>query len=178
MRNSLSSDSRITIRRRSSWTPPWLALSRFSVGNTIGPKTTVSQQQPKFSLTTRTGDLPVLLKHFDDKRYSRTYCTSSDSGADNLNVGSVCEEIVAESLSQAFYEYIPEGDKVAYQLRLADRGASNDLKTWCMERRDKPFYELQIEQCELAIDRIKHLRGHRKITSVFDTWIIPGGLCS
>ena len=102
--------------------------------------------------------LPVLLKHFDDKRYSRTYCTSSDSGADNLDVGSVCGEIVAESLSQAFYEYIPEGDELAYQLRLADRGASKDLKTWCLERRDKPFYELQIEQCELAIDRIKHLR--------------------
>jgi hypothetical protein len=110
------------------------------------------------SLVDRADDaLPELLKHFDDKRYSMTYYTSVDDGAGIDDIGDVCSRIVAESLSQPFCELIPEGDDLAYKLRIADRGASVDLKSWCEERRDKKFYELQIEQCELAIARIKKL---------------------
>jgi hypothetical protein len=101
--------------------------------------------------------LPELLKHFDDKRYSMTDYSSVDAGANNDDIGEVCWRIVVESLSQPFCEHIPDGDDLAYKLRIADRGASADLRTWCAERRDKKFYELQIEQCELAIERVKKL---------------------
>ena len=102
--------------------------------------------------------LPALLKHFDDKRFSMTYYSSADTTAANFDVGRVCHEIVAESLSRAFCEYVPEGDETVYKLRTADAGASHDLRTWCIERRDKPFYELQIEQCQLAVRRIEELK--------------------
>jgi len=100
---------------------------------------------------------PELLKHFDDKRYSMTYDSSLADGAENDDIGEICWRVVAESLSEPFCQQIPDGDEVAYKLRIADRGASADLRSWCMERRDKKFYELQIEQCELAIERVKKL---------------------
>jgi len=97
--------------------------------------------------------LPELLKHFDDNEYCMTYKSSIVENADNYTVGWVCSVVADELLSEAHCRYVPDGDVIIYHLRYAV-GGNEGLRAWCLARKEKKLYELQIEQCELVIPKI------------------------
>jgi hypothetical protein len=98
----------------------------------------------------------VLVARSDDDRYCLTY--ASDQGfARNYSVGNLCSRIayvqlhfpVDESLEQINRERDAQELKRVY---LA--GFSGPLKIWRAARPAKPFFELQIEVCQLALEQL------------------------
>jgi hypothetical protein len=91
------------------------------------------------------------LKHLDDDRYSLTIGRGNGM-AMNYSVGSLCRHLAYDRLAIAFYEDLPTGDEgrpLVPKMRIWD-----DLAAWREERKSKFLYELQIDACQLAIDKV------------------------
>jgi hypothetical protein len=101
---------------------------------------------------------PELVQHLDDKRYciafelAETPCICS--------VGRVCGFIISDHLSLPYYQHLPQDSELIFHWlhvpQVARRG-EKALKAWCIERSKKKLYELQIEVCEWAMQRIPEL---------------------
>jgi hypothetical protein len=105
---------------------------------------------------------PQLLQNLDKTQYSFT--DEECNTACNLSVGEVCETIVAEALSRAYYRFSPDspGDEQwCRSLRWPPVDgfptSEADLKAWCEKRKGKRLFELQIEVCESVIKVIPTL---------------------
>ncbi len=103
---------------------------------------------------------PQLLQHLDDKHYSFT--DRQCDCAYNESVGDICETIVVETLSEAYYRCSPDppGDEQWYhRLHWPEDlgGTPAELRAWCDKRKGKPLFALQIELCEAAIKVIPTL---------------------
>ena len=107
------------------------------------------------SLSSETEKLwPELVGHLQDHRYSLT--VGSDAGyPTNWTVGEACQELIGSSLSVAYYRHL-DGSKSNYHHYSLPEIAKDKakLRTWCVARKDKKLYELQIECCEWALKEI------------------------
>src|SRR5262245_7547415 len=52
---------------------------------------------------------PELVKHLDNQQYAITY--SIVGSADNWSIGEVCEQIISDWISQAYYQHLPQSSK-------------------------------------------------------------------
>ncbi|HEV3262935.1 MAG TPA: hypothetical protein VG013_39230 [Gemmataceae bacterium] len=98
---------------------------------------------------------PDLLDSLDDKRYAITYMIF-DSGY-NLDVGDVCREIILDWLAAGYVPHVPPATRKGVQakvMRTAVVGYEK-VKGWCLHRKGKKLYELQIEICENSIGWIQ-----------------------
>lgn len=93
-----------------------------------------------------------LVRHLDDKRYCITYALFRSAW--NFSVGDICEEIISEHLSEAYYEHVPDSEMVYSHLHIPAVVREGRLKSWCEERSRRKLYELQIEMCEWAIRKL------------------------
>ena len=68
----------------------------------------------------------------------------------------ICQKIIGETLSAAYYENLP-GTKENYHRFNIPAFAKDKLKLreWCLARKDRKLFELQIEACAWAITEIK-----------------------
>ena len=93
-----------------------------------------------------------LVRHLDDKRYCITYALFRS--AYNFSVGDICETIIGEHLSEAYYGHVPESDLTYSHLNYPAVVHEGKLKSWCQARSGKKLYELQIEMCEWSIRKL------------------------
>lgn len=93
------------------------------------------------------------LKHMDDNRYALTAGNSDPVDPRNYSVGDLCWNAAQARLEFAeVHEKTGNGERTD-RLRL-DLGNSN-LRKWRKDRSEKSLYELQIEVCEIALEKIK-----------------------
>jgi hypothetical protein len=91
------------------------------------------------------------LKHMDDDRYSLTI-GSGQGLATNWSVGNLCFQLACDRLLMAFYGDLPKQDEG--RPLVPDLDIWEALAAWRKERETKSLYELQIEVCQLAIDKL------------------------
>ena len=99
---------------------------------------------------------PELVKHLSDDRYSKT--VGIDAGYPrNWSVGDICQDIIGTTLSAAYYRHLQPGTKQSYhRFHIPDIAKDKlKLREWCVARKDRKLFELQIEVCEWAITEIK-----------------------
>jgi hypothetical protein len=97
---------------------------------------------------------PELVNHYSDNRYCITY--EAFDNATNFTVGGVCHWIIADALTEPSLRNWPRraGIHVLFRLREPLLDPNEDLQKWCLARRDKKLYELQIEVCQIAIAKV------------------------
>jgi hypothetical protein len=111
---------------------------------------------------------PELLKHFEDKRYSTT--TQSEGYGNNYDVGGICKLIVTESLTQGYRKHfgllsvLPYWESAYHAINIPENLDKEELKEWCIKRKNKNLFDLQIEMCEWAISTIKNSKKLAKLT--------------
>lgn len=95
-----------------------------------------------------------LVSHLNDDRHSGI--GGIDGGYPrNWTVSDVCHHIIGDTLSSPFYKHFP-GTKTNHQ-RFKMPSFARDkekLAKWCLERKARKLYELQIEACEWAIKEL------------------------
>lgn len=95
---------------------------------------------------------PETAKNLEDKRYCITL--GNDNGPRNWSIGDVCQSVLRRTLEEASVEAVKPSSKLdALRLRPAFFFENDKFKSWCMDRKGKQLYELQIEICELAIGK-------------------------
>jgi hypothetical protein len=97
---------------------------------------------------------PRLVAHFDDERYAFT-CSDAQGCTHNVTVGQMCHELAFGDLTLAFLQHSPRNPKARsvatrWLVRKPEWDAET-LRMWLDERKDKQFYELQIDLCEWSI---------------------------
>ena len=93
---------------------------------------------------------PELLEHLSDERYCTTI--GQDAGYPrNCSVGDVCQIIIGETLSEPYFRHMQATRKVYHRYRIPFGKDKAKLRDWCLARKDKKLFELQIELCELII---------------------------
>lgn len=99
--------------------------------------------------------LPELVAHLGDERYCKTVGMAAGYPS-NWSVGDICQQIIGETLSEPYYRHLP-GTKTNYhRFRLpAFAQDKAKLREWCLARKDRKLYELQIEACEWALGELK-----------------------
>lgn len=104
---------------------------------------------------------PLLVKHFDDKRYAITYAVNESVIQES--VAGICGDIVWYDLEFPYRRYID-----AWKLESASGTGLEDLifyepikefDTWYGSRKTKPLHELQIELCEGIIAKTLSLNN-------------------
>jgi len=102
---------------------------------------------------------PELVNHLDDKRYAITYRVLDS--AYNFSIGEICEQIISDNISQAYYIHLLDDAIYNQQVYAVMSSPSvvkqGKLREWCEKRKNKKLYELQIEMCRWAITRIPEL---------------------
>lgn len=80
-----------------------------------------------------------------------------DAGyARNWTVADICQHIIGETLSEAYYRHMPGSKENFHQFRIpAVAQDKTKLGEWCLARKDRKLFELQIEQCEWAVTEVK-----------------------
>jgi hypothetical protein len=120
-----------------------------------------------------------LAAHFGDQRYSVSFQSKGEgrSGC-QLDVGVICQAVARGKFKCAYLrhlepektypygpnawlgfgghtkDFIPES-KHFHLHRPPQIGNVHDLAAWCLTRKGKPLYELQIEICEWAVKRVE-----------------------
>lgn len=92
-----------------------------------------------------------MVKHLGDDRYSLTI-GKGDVGAHNYSVGLLCLKMAHDRLEDAFSDTLPdneEGRPVYPELGIWD-----DLGAWRRQRGKKSLFELQVDACELAVEKL------------------------
>ena len=95
-----------------------------------------------------------LALHLSDYRHSGI--VGIDAGYPrNWTVSDVCHHIIGDTLSSPFYKHFP-GTKTNYhRFKMPSFAKEKEsLAKWCLERKDRKLYELQIEACEWAIQEL------------------------
>ena len=95
-----------------------------------------------------------LVSHLSDDRHSGI--VGIDSGYPrNWNVSDVCQHIIGDTLSAPYYRHLP-GTKANYHRFKMPSFAKDkeSLAKWCLERKNRKLYELQIEACEWAVKEL------------------------
>lgn len=92
------------------------------------------------------------LRHMDDKRYAVTVGTEPGHYAENYSVGDICYEAAWARLDFAMVhlKQIPGEQHDVIRLDLGN----TVLTKWRKERATKRLYELQIELCETALEKV------------------------
>jgi hypothetical protein len=101
-----------------------------------------------------------LVHKIGDRRYSLTVTDKTNEDSYNLTVGDVCRELAYDRLVGVFVRHRPRderGNEMHPRIRL-DIGIK-DLAAWRKERKDKAFWELQIEVCERALQQLEMTPG-------------------
>jgi hypothetical protein len=93
------------------------------------------------------------LKHMDDKRYALTAGEPQGVYSQNYSVGNICWDAAWARQEFAQVHMKVENGERSDLLRL-DLGNLN-LPKWRKDRSEKALYELQIEVCEKALEKIK-----------------------
>jgi uncharacterized protein (TIGR03067 family) len=99
---------------------------------------------------------PELVAHLGDDRYCKT--VGIDAGYPrNYSVADICQHIIGETLSEPYYRHLePASKETFHRFRLpAFAKDKAKLRQWCLARKDRQLYELQIEACQWAIDEIE-----------------------
>jgi hypothetical protein len=96
-----------------------------------------------------------LVKHLDDDRHCKT--VGIDAGYPrNWSVGDACQHLIGETLSEPYFRQIPSTKSNFNRFRLpAVAKDKAKLREWCLARKDRKLFELQIELCGWAITEIK-----------------------
>jgi hypothetical protein len=97
-----------------------------------------------------------MLRKGGDQRYSLTYINKGDC-PENLWVGYFCGSFAYLRLAGVFEQHLPpdpHNDSRAVYLDLR----IGDLVEWRKERKDKAFYELQIEVCQRALKALRKVK--------------------
>lgn len=100
---------------------------------------------------------PELIAHLGDDRYSISY--RGIEGGNNYSVGDVCERIITDAISEAYFRHAPEGKLAWMYLHRPDVPRGKDLRPWCEARRAKKLYELQVEMCDWAVNVLPAFDG-------------------
>ncbi len=96
-----------------------------------------------------------LVEHLGDNRHCKT--VGIDAGYPrNWSVADVCQRIIGEMLSEAYYRHMEPGTKeIFHQYRIPSFAKDKaQLRKWCLARKDRKLFELQMEASELAIAEI------------------------
>ena len=105
---------------------------------------------------------PELVAHLGDDRHCLT--VGSDAGYPrNWSVGDVCQDILGTTLSAPYYRHMMPATKETFHRFHIPAIAKDkaELRKWCLARKDRKLFELQIEQCEWAITEIDASDGNR-----------------
>jgi hypothetical protein len=96
-----------------------------------------------------------LAEHLDDEQYCKT--VGIDAGYPrNWSVGDVCQHIIGQTLSEPFYRHLGGTKENYHHFRIpAFAKDKAKLREWCLARKDRKLYELQIEACQWAIDELE-----------------------
>jgi len=103
-----------------------------------------------------------LVDSMDDKRYAITY-QAVNSGY-NRSVGDVCKDIILDWLVAGYVPHVPPTARASGQARAMRTAVVGyrRVKEWCLQRKSKKLYELQIEMCEKSMGWIQRLRAPEK----------------
>jgi hypothetical protein len=116
-----------------------------------------------------------LVRRIGDERYCRTTWDESAGDAWDHTVGDECIELAYARLSYVFEEDFPSFQPHGCVIHL--RRLLRDLPAWRKARKDKPFYQLQIDVCELVLRELpkfdekdisakEKAEGRRKVEAV------------
>ncbi len=94
---------------------------------------------------------PELVAHLGDDRYCKT--VGIDAGFPrNKSIGDVCQLLIGETLSEPYYRHMLGTKETYHKFRIPDFAKDKPkLREWCLARKDRKLFELQIEACELII---------------------------
>jgi hypothetical protein len=88
------------------------------------------------------------VQHLGDDRYCKTVGIDARYPR-NWSVGTVCQHILGETLSEPFYRHVGGSKEDYHRFRLpAIAKDKKKLREWCLARRDRQLFELQVEMCE------------------------------
>jgi hypothetical protein len=97
-----------------------------------------------------------LIRKTSDGRYSLTVTDQSSESSYNQTVGDVCSDLAYTRLIGVFHRRLPYGEgrpDASPRIHL-DIGIE-DLSKWRNERKNKCFYQLQIEVCKRALKELE-----------------------
>jgi hypothetical protein len=100
-----------------------------------------------------------LVRREGDSRYSITLADRDIGDAYIISVGGVCSELAYSRLTGVFQRHLPAhpgGTGVRVSLEIS---SINDLAAWRKERKDWPFYQLQIEVCKEAVEEVAKIEN-------------------
>jgi hypothetical protein len=102
---------------------------------------------------------PALAEALTERDYCATVRTEFSVIWDyNYSVGSVCQQILVESLARGYMKHVRGSETAWRRLRRPKPlpSGAHELKSWFAAQREKSkqFFELQIEMCEWAIKEI------------------------
>jgi hypothetical protein len=98
-----------------------------------------------------------LVRRQDDPRYCITIIGESEN-VHVLSVGGACHKLAYARLIGAFKQHLPHEPTEGGRVIPIDLGEGLDnLAEWRKKRKDKPFYQLQIEVCEIAIREVSRM---------------------
>jgi hypothetical protein len=93
---------------------------------------------------------PELIEHLSDDRYCTTI--GHDAGYPrNCSVGDICQMVIGQTLSEPYYRHMQATKQVYRRYRIPLAKDKTKLREWCLARKEKKLFELQIELCELII---------------------------
>ena len=108
--------------------------------------------------------LPELISHLKDDRYCITVHHELFDVNYNWTIGDVCHQLITRTLADSYYhELEPETVELYRKLRRfgLDRNA---LVKWCDERKGMKLYELQLEACNWALERVEDKQYLSEVT--------------
>ncbi len=91
----------------------------------------------------------ALVQKANDRRYCVTSYSGNSADAEIYSVGDICHSLAYDRLCEVFEKYLPSLPPKGRPFFL--ESVSKDLVAWRKERKDRPFYQLQIEVCEMAL---------------------------
>ncbi len=96
----------------------------------------------------------ALVQKANDRRYCITLYSGNTSDAYIVSVGRICHGLAYGTLCHVFSQHLPSLPPHGCPIQLG----INDLSFWREERKDKSFYQLQIEACEIALRKLPKVR--------------------
>ena len=95
------------------------------------------------------------MQKVNDQRYCIASYSGNSSDVVMYNVGRICHGFAYHRLCRVFEQHLPSLPPHGCPIYLQEVGG--DLPGWHKQRKDKAFYQLQIEVCEMALREIPKL---------------------